>query len=85
MRRIAATMLVLLSAGIGAAGPMVPKDIGADAKWFGHANVEAIRSLKLVQDLKDKSPVHQQWQAKVQELSQNLGMFPMEDVLGVTL
>jgi hypothetical protein len=86
MRRIAAlTVIVLLSAGDASAGPIVPRDIGADAKWFGHADVDAIRSLKLVQDLKDQSPFQQQWQAKVQELSQNLGMVPIEDVLGVTV
>jgi hypothetical protein len=86
MRRIAAfTVIMLASAGFASAGGIVPKDIGADAKWFGHVNFESLRSLKLVQDLKDKCPVHQQWQAKMQELSQKLGMNPMEDVLGVTL
>ena len=86
MRRIAAlTVMVLLSAGYASAAAMAPQDIGADAKWFGHVNFEALRSLKLVQDLKDKCPVHQHWQAKMQELSQKLGMNPMEDVLGITL
>jgi hypothetical protein len=86
MKRIAAlTVILLLSAGFAWAGPMVPKDIGADAKWFGHVDFEAIHSMKLVQDLKDKCPAHERWQAKMKELSVDLGMNPMEDVLGVTL
>jgi hypothetical protein len=86
MRRIAAlTVVVLLSAGFVSAGPIVPQDIGADAKWFGHVNFEAIHSMKLVQDLKGQCPAHEHWQAKMKELSEKLGMNPMEDVLGVTL
>ncbi len=84
-RFVALTAIVLLSAGFASAGPIVPKDIGSDAKWFGHVNFEAIRSLKLVQELKDKCPIHQQCQAKMQELAKKLGMNPMEDVLGATL
>ena len=86
MKRMAVfTALLLLSAGFAWAGPMVPKDIGAGAKWFGHVNFEAIRSMKLVQDLKDKCPVHQQCQAMMGELAKKLGMNPLEDVLGATL
>jgi hypothetical protein len=86
MKRFAVIMaVVLLSAGFATAGVLVPRDIGADAKWFGHVNFEAIRSMKLVQDLKNQCPAHERWQAKMQELSQKLGMNPMEDVLGVTL
>jgi hypothetical protein len=84
-RFIALTAIVLLSAGFVSAGPIVPKDIGSDAKWFGHVNCEALRSLKLVQDVKDKCPIHQQCQAKMEELAKKLGMNPMEDVLGATL
>jgi hypothetical protein len=86
MKRFAIlTAVLLLSAGFVSAGPIVPKDIDANAKWFGHVNCEAIRSLKLVQDLKDKCPIHQQCQAKMEELAKKLGMNPMEDVLGATL
>jgi hypothetical protein len=86
MKRIAIfTAVLLMSAGFALAGPIVPKDIGAGAKWFGHVNFEAIRSMKLVQDLKDKCPVHQQWAAKMEELAKKLGMNPMEDVQGATL
>ncbi len=86
MRRIAAlTMLVLLSSALASAGPIVPRDIAADAKWFGHVDFEAVRSLKIVQDFKDKCPEYPRWQAKAQELSEKLGMNPIEDVLGVTL
>ena len=84
-RLVAFTAIMLLSVGLASAGPIVPKDIGAAAKWFGHVNFEAIRSMKLVQDLKAKCPVHQQCQAKMAELAKKLGMNPMEDVLGATL
>jgi hypothetical protein len=86
MKRLAlVTAILLLLAGFASAGPIVPKDIGAGAKWFGHVDFEAIRSMKLVQDLKDKCPVHKQCQAKVEELAKKLGMNPMEDILGATL
>ena len=49
------------------------------------STVEAIHSLKIVQDLKDKCPIHQQCQAKMEELAKKLGMNPMEDMLGATL
>ena len=84
-RFVAFTAIMLLSAGLASAGPIVPKDIGAAAKWFGHVNFEAIRSMKLVQDLKDQCPVHQQCEAKMEELAKKLGMNPLEDVLGATL
>jgi hypothetical protein len=84
-RFVALAAIVFLSAGVVSAGPMVPKDVDANAKWFGHVNCEAIHSLKLVQDLKDKCPMHQRCQAKMEELAKKLGMNPMEDVLGATL
>jgi hypothetical protein len=86
MKRIAAfTAMALLSAGFAWAGPIVPKDIGTDAKWFGHVNVEALRSMKLVQDMKDKCPAYQQCHARMEKLAEKLGMNPMEDVLGATV
>ena len=81
----ALAVIVFLSAHFVSAGPIVPKDIGADAKWFGHVNCEAIRSMELVRDLKDKCPMCQQCQAKMDTLTEKLGMNPMEDVLGATL
>lgn len=84
-RFVALTAILLLSAGFVSAGPIVPKDIGADAKWFGHVDFEAIRSMKLVQNLKDQCPVHKQYQAKMEELAKKLGMNPMEDISGATL
>ena len=84
-RFVAFTAIMLLSVGLAAAGPIVPKDIGASAKWFGHVNFEAIRSMKLVQDLKAQCPVHQQCEAKMAEFAKKLGMNPLEDVLGATL
>ena len=35
----ALAVIVLLSAHFVSAGPIVPKDIGADAKWFGHVGL----------------------------------------------
>jgi hypothetical protein len=84
-RLVAFTAVALLSVGLASAGPLVPKDIGAGAKWFGHVNFEAIRSIKLVQDMKAQCPIHQQCQAKMEKLAKKLGMNPMEDVLGATL
>jgi hypothetical protein len=81
----AVTIGLLLSAGFVSAGPIVPKDIDANAKWFGHLNCEAIHSLKLVQDLQDKCPVYHRCQAKMEELAKKLGMNPLKDVLGATL
>ena len=82
---IVALTVIVLSAGFVSAGPIVPKDIGADAKWFGHVDFEALRSMKLVQNLKDQCPVHKQCQAKMEELAKKLGMNPMEDISGATL
>jgi hypothetical protein len=82
---VAFSTVAVLSAGVVSAGPIVPKDIGADAQWFGHVNCEALRSMELVQGLKDKCPIHQQCQAKMEELAKKLGMNPMEDVQGATL
>ena len=79
------TAIVFPSAGFVSAGPIVPKDIGADAKWFGHVDCEALRSMKLIQKLKDKCPIQQQCQAKMEKLAEKLGMNPMEDILGATL
>jgi hypothetical protein len=85
MRRIAAlAVMVLLSTGYASAGTIVPQDIGADAKWFGHVNFEAIHSLKLVQDFKEKCPVQCPVEQKLRELAPKLGMNPLEDVLGAT-
>jgi hypothetical protein len=86
MKRLAAlTAMVLLTAGLASAGPIVSKDISADAKWFGHVNFDALRSMKLVQDLKEQCPFHKQCEAKMGELAKKLGMNLMEDVLGATL
>lgn len=79
------TAIVFLSASFVSAAPIVPKDIGADAKWFGHVDFEALRSLQLVQSLKDRCPLHQQCQSKMEDLAEKLGMNPMEDVQAVTL
>jgi hypothetical protein len=79
------TAIVLSSASSVLAGPIMPKDIGADAKWFGHFDCEALRSMELVKNLKDKCPMQQQCQAKMEILAEKLGMNPMEDILGVTL
>ena len=49
--------VIVLSVGFVSAGPIVPKDVGADAKWFGHVDFEAVHSMKLVQDLKGQCPV----------------------------
>ena len=81
----ALAVIVFLSAHFASAGPIVPKDIGADAKWFGHVNCEAIGSMELVWDLKDGCPMCQQCQAKLNELTEKLGMNPMKDILGATL
>jgi hypothetical protein len=82
---IAAFAVIVLSASFTLAGPIVPKDVGADAQWFGHVDFEALRSMTLVQDLKDQCPVHKQCQAKMEELAKKLGMNPMKDVSGATL
>ncbi len=84
-RFVALTAILFLSAGFASAGPIVPKDVDANAKWFGHVNCEAIHSLKLVQDMKDQCPMHQQCQAKMEELAKKLGMNPLKDILGATL
>ena len=91
MRRFSAFVLtaafavIVLSAGFVSAGPIVPKDVGADAKWFGHVDFEALLSMKLVQHLKDQCPIHKQFQAKMEKLAEKLGMNPMEDISGATL
>ena len=72
-RFVTFTAIMLFSVGMASAGPIVSKDIGTGAKWFGHVNCEAIRSLKLVQDMKDKCPVHKQCQAKMARIRQEVG------------
>lgn len=86
MKRFAVlSLMMVLFASIAWAGPIAPKDIGADAKWFGHVDFDAIRSLALVQDLKDKCPDKARCEEKMQSLARKIGLDSLDDVQGVTL
>ena len=82
---VAIVAVVLLLVRLVSAGPVVPKQIGADAKRFVHVNFDAIRSMKLVEDFKLRRPMYQFCHAKAEKLAKKLGFCPMEDVLGLTL
>ena len=86
MRRLA--LLVTFSLGLASfaqAGPVVPGNISADAKWFGHINVEAIHSMEIVQELRTKMDKGGRLKDRMQRFSQQIGMNPMEDLLAVTI
>ncbi len=89
MRRFVASAamvaIILFSAQLAVAGPVVPKEIGANAKWFAHVNFEAIRATKLAQDFKAHCPMYRECHAKAEKLAKKLGMNPMKDVLDLTL
>jgi hypothetical protein len=67
------------------AGPVVPGNISADAKWFIHVNVEAINSMEVMQELRGKMEEDGRLKDRMQGVSQRIGMNPMEDLLAVTI
>ena len=75
--------LVLVS--VAQAGPVVPGDISQDAKWFGHISIEAIQSMEIVQEFRAKMDKDGRLKHKMREVSEKLGMNPMEDLLAVTV
>ena len=79
------SVVVVLFAGVALAGPVVPKDVSADAKWFGHVDFDAIRAMPMVQDLKTKCPEHARCEAKMQEMAKKLGFESLDDMQGATL
>jgi len=67
------------------AGPVVAEHLSSDARWFGHVNVESIRSIPgFTEDV-------QRWcsqtnaQAGLSEWSGKLGLDPVKDLLGITI
>jgi hypothetical protein len=85
MRKLVLAVVALVSASVAQAGPVVPGHVAADAKWFGHVNVEKIRSLPMMQECKAKWQADSRCQEHVQAMAEKLGMNPMEDLLGITL
>lgn len=87
MRKVSILLVLILfgSTALVSAGPLVPGHLSADAKWFGHVNFEAIRSLGIVKDWKEKVAGSDRCKEKIAEAIEKIGMNPMEDVLGATL
>lgn len=82
----AVTMIMSLAVAQQAlAGSVVPAHVGADAKWYGHVDFEAMRDLQPVKDWMGKVAADERHAAKIDEMTQKLGMNPMEDMLGATL
>lgn len=71
--------------GMARAGPVEPGDISQDAKWFGHINVQAIHSMEIVQELRAKMDKDDRLKHRMREVSEKIGMNPMEDLLAVTV
>jgi hypothetical protein len=85
MRKLVLSVVALVSASVAQAGPVVPGHIASDARWFGHVNVEKIRSLPMMQECKAKWQADSRCQGHVKAMAEKLGMNPMEDLLGITL
>ncbi len=67
------------------AAELVAVNIAADAKWFGHINVEKIRATQLFKHCKQECGKNQYAHECMEKMSNELGMNPMEDMRGVTL
>lgn len=67
------------------AGPVVPAQLDANTKWFGHVDVEAIRALPIVKTWHEKMIKEERVAKKIQEVTEQLGMNPCEDILGATV
>ena len=86
MRRFALLSTFSLAlASIAQAGSVVPGDISRDAKWFGHVNVEAINSMEVVEQFRAKMDKDGRLKKRMHELSDQIGINPMEDLRGVTI
>lgn len=75
---------MLLSAAC-LAGPIVAEHLSADARWFGHLNVENIRSIPGIAEDIERWCGQTNSQAQLTEWSEHLGLNLMEDLLGVTI
>ncbi len=81
---LAAIVLAAVTQSTGAA-PLVPAQVDAKAQWYGHVDFEAIHALPLVQEWIDKTTSDPRHKEHIEEMTQKLGMNPMQDLLGVTL
>ena len=85
MKTVIVPIFVLVLGSLTLAGPLVPKDVPADAKWFGHVDVAAVRSSAICSACKDRWCKRGCPPACLKKLAEETGVDPMNDILGVTL
>lgn len=78
-------LVVFVLTSVAQAGPLEPAQVAADAKWFGHVNVEAIGAVPLVKECRQQCEKNEHAKAKIKEVTDKLGMNPMDDLLGITV
>ena len=80
-----AAMAVLCLSTAASAAPLVPAHVPADAKWVSHINLDAVRGMEMVSKWREAYTKREGYQQKVDWMAENIGMNPMEDLLGVTI
>lgn len=76
--------LSVLFLNVAAAGPLVLGDVAQGAKWFGHVNFEGVRSMAIVQEMREKWDQSGRLEERMQWVVDKIGINPMEDLLGLT-
>jgi hypothetical protein len=87
MKRMLAVALVSLVGFCGSlrAAPLDPSTISADAKWFVHVDIDAVRQSKVVQHIKEEALKHDQVKKMLDKVTEMTGMDPQKDLHGVTV
>jgi len=67
------------------AGPLVPEHLGEDTKWFGHVNMDAIRTTSCFKACQVNCEKSERCQTKIKKMIDCLGMNLMEELQGITL
>lgn len=84
-RGIGCFVVCLAFPGVTLAGPVQPEQIPADASWFGHFNMDAVRAIPGFEGWMDQCASHPGIQARLAAWTDKFGLNPREDLLGVTL
>lgn len=83
-RLMTAAVLSLACIGVAGAAPLVPKHIAADARWFAHVDLDALRAVKPFKLYVDNL-FQGRRQILLEEMFKLMGMDPREDLTGITL
>ncbi len=70
---------------VARAGPVAPEQIPAEARWFGHLDLDALRSVPGFTDCMSNWCGRAGASADLGRWTENLGLNPMQDLLGITL